>query len=121
MNVAGIRTTSGFSGFTSEFVSGSTHGVDMIPLNDAAVYRACVAVGRSSWARPIYRSLPAAAANANNSTFGPTFNAYNRAYAPGGSSSGTAVAVSGSFATLGTAEETGGSIQNPSGATGWSA
>jgi Asp-tRNA(Asn)/Glu-tRNA(Gln) amidotransferase A subunit family amidase len=37
MNVAGIRTTSGFSGFTSEFVSGSTHGVDMIPLNDAPI------------------------------------------------------------------------------------
>jgi amidase len=118
MNVAGIRTTSGFSGFTSEFVSGSTHGVDIIPLNDAPIVSRMRGAGAIILGKTNLPVFARSGANANNSTFGPTFNAYNRAYAPGGSSSGTAVAVSGSFATLGTAEETGGSIQNPSGANG---
>src|SRR5712671_1412051 len=118
MNVAGIRTTSGFSGFTSEFVSGSTHGVDLIPLNDAPIVSRMRGAGAIVLGKTNLPVFARCVANANNSTFGPTFNAYNRPYAPGGSSSGTAVAVSGSLATLGTAEETGGSIQNPAGANG---
>ncbi|GAK08842.1 amidase family protein [Geomicrobium sp. JCM 19038] len=47
---------------------------------------------------------------------GDTYNAVDRALAPGGSSSGTATAISGNFAVLGVAEETGGSIQNPAAA-----
>jgi Asp-tRNA(Asn)/Glu-tRNA(Gln) amidotransferase A subunit family amidase len=49
---------------------------------------------------------------------GATFNAFNRSIAPGASSSGTATAVSASFAPVGTAGETGGSIQNPAAAQG---
>ena len=55
---------------------------------------------------------------ANTSWDGPTYNAYDRAIAPGGSSSGTATAVSASFAVLGMGEETGGSIQIPAAAQG---
>ena len=55
-------------------------------------------------------------ARANTSWDGPTFNAVDRAIAPGASSSGTATAISGSFAVVGLAEETGGSIQNPASA-----
>jgi Asp-tRNA(Asn)/Glu-tRNA(Gln) amidotransferase A subunit family amidase len=118
MNVAGMRTTSGYSGFTSEFVSGTTHGVDMIPLADApAVARlrdaGAIILGKTNL--PVFAR---SGSNANNSTFGPTLNAYNVGRAPGGSSSGTATGVSASFATIGTAEETGGSIQNPAGANG---
>src|SRR5690606_7847723 len=47
-----------------------------------------------------------------------TYNAYGREFVPGASSSGTATAISGNFAMLGIAEETGGSIQNPAAAQG---
>ena len=53
---------------------------------------------------------------ANTSWDGPTYNAVDRAIAPGASSSGTATAVAASFAVVGLAEETGGSIQNPAAA-----
>lgn len=52
----------------------------------------------------------------NGARDGPTYNAIDRSLAPGASSSGTATAVAASFAPVGLAEETGGSIQNPAGA-----
>ncbi len=52
-------------------------------------------------------------ARANTSWDGPTYNAVNRDICPGASSSGTATAIAASFAVVGLAEETGGSIQNP--------
>ena len=118
MNVGGVRTTSGYGGFTSEFISGSTHGVDMIALNDAPIVARMRTAGAIILGKTNLPVFARSGANANNSTFGPTLNAYNVGRAPGGSSSGTAVSVSASFATLGTAEETGGSIQNPAGANG---
>ncbi len=118
MNVAGIRTTSGFSGFTSEFVSGTTHGVDLIPLADAPIVARMRTAGAIILGKTNLPVFARSGANANNSVFGPTLNSYNITRAPGGSSSGTGVSVSASFATLGTAEETGGSIQNPAGANG---
>ena len=48
-----------------------------------------------------------------NSDFGPTKNPWNTDYTPGGSSSGSAAAVSASFAPIATATDTGGSIRLP--------
>jgi Asp-tRNA(Asn)/Glu-tRNA(Gln) amidotransferase A subunit family amidase len=49
---------------------------------------------------------------------GQTLNPFNLAHSPGGSSGGTAVAVSAAFATVGLATETGLSIRGPASNTG---
>lgn len=113
MNVAGIRTTAGYSGFVSEL-----GGVDLVPAADAPIVErlrtgGAIIIGKTNL--PVFAR---SGSNANNSAFGPTYNAYNIGKVPGGSSSGSATATSASFATMGTAEETGGSIQNPAGAQG---
>src|SRR5258706_4899448 len=74
------------------------------------------AAGAVSLGKTNLPSFARSGANANSSFFGPTYNAVVHDRAPGGSSSGTATATSASFATMGTAEEPGGSIQSPSGA-----
>lgn len=48
-----------------------------------------------------------------NSDFGPTKNPWNKEYVPGGSSSGSAVAVSSQMAIASTGTDTGGSIRLP--------
>ncbi len=48
-----------------------------------------------------------------NSQFGPTKNPYNKEYVPGGSSSGSAVAVASEMALGATGTDTGGSIRLP--------
>ena len=120
MNVAGQRTTSGYNGFASEFVNAAngTRGVDMVADADAPIVARLRDAGAIILGKTNLPTFARSGANANSSFFGPTFNAYDVKRAPGGSSTGTATAVSASFATIGTAEETGGSIQNPAGAQG---
>jgi amidase len=111
MDMAGLVTTAGFRGFSSE-----DGGVPMIPGEDA------VAVARLRQAGAIIlgkTNLPDFAGHGtrtNSSVAGVTLNPYNTAKAPGGSSGGTATAVNASFAVLGLGTETGGSIQNPAAA-----
>ncbi|MCA9392180.1 Asp-tRNA(Asn)/Glu-tRNA(Gln) amidotransferase subunit GatA [candidate division WWE3 bacterium] len=52
-----------------------------------------------------------------NSDFGPTKNPYGLEYTPGGSSSGSAVAVAAGLSPLATATDTGGSIRFPASLT----
>lgn len=111
MNVAGVRTTGGYSGFTAE-----NGGADMIPLADSPIVARLRAAGAIIIGKTNLPAFARSGASANTSYLGPTYNSYDRAIIPGGSSSGTATAVSASFAAIGTAEETGGSIQNPAGA-----
>jgi amidase len=111
MNVAGVRTTGGYSGFTQE-----NGGVDMIPLADAPIVARLRDAGAIILGKTNLPQFARSGASANTSYLGPTYNSFNRNIVPGGSSSGTATATSASFATMGTAEETGGSIQNPAGA-----
>lgn len=121
MNIAGQRTTSGFNGFAAEYTNAtnsSLHGIDMIALEDAPIVTRLRDAGAIIIGKTNLPTFARSGANANSSFFGPTYNAFNPARAPGGSSTGTATAVSASFATIGTAEETGGSIQNPAGAQG---
>lgn len=111
MNVAGVRTTGGYTGFTSE-----NGGVDMIPLEDSPIVARLKDAGAIILGKTNLPRFARSGSNANTSYLGPTLNSFNIDVVPGGSSTGTATAVSASFAAEGTAEETGGSIQNPAGA-----
>ncbi|MDX2098291.1 MAG: amidase [Leptolyngbyaceae cyanobacterium bins.59] len=111
MNIAGVRTTGGYTGFTSE-----NGGIDMIALTDSPIVARLKDAGAIILGKTNLPRFARSGANANTSYLGPTFNSYNINIVPGGSSTGTATAVSASFAAEGTAEETGGSIQNPAGA-----
>jgi aspartyl-tRNA(Asn)/glutamyl-tRNA(Gln) amidotransferase subunit A len=52
-------------------------------------------------------------ASGENSDFGPTLNPNNKDYVPGGSSSGSAAAVSAGLSLIATGTDTGGSIRQP--------
>lgn len=111
MDVKGLPSTAGYDRFYS-----GTGGVDLIPETDAPVVRRLREAGAVIIGKTNIPEFSRSGNNANTSWDGPTFNAYDRTLQPGGSSSGTATAVAGSFAVIGTAEETGGSIQNPAAA-----
>jgi len=111
MDVKGLPSTAGYDRFSS--LAG---GIDLIPETDAPLVRRLREAGAIIIGKTNIPEFSRSGNNANTSWDGPTFNAYDRTLQPGGSSSGTAMAVAGSFAVLGTAEETGGSIQNPAAA-----
>lgn len=52
-------------------------------------------------------------ASGENSDFGPTKNPWDKEYVPGGSSSGSAAAISAQFSLIATGTDTGGSIRQP--------
>ncbi len=116
MNVAGLPTTAGYGGFVGTADGGT--GMYLIPEKDSPIVARLRAAGAIILGKTNLPVFARSGSNANNSFYGPTFNSYNRNLLPGGSSSGTAVATSLSMATMGTAEETGGSIQHPAGANG---
>ena len=111
VDIAGFPTTAGYSGFSS-----SAGGVDLIPEVDAPIVSDLEAAGAIILGKTNLPAFAADGTRANSSYDGPTFNAYDLTIAPGASSSGSATAVAASFAVMGIAEETGGSIQNPAGA-----
>jgi amidase len=111
MDVKGLPSTAGYDRFYS-----GTGGIDLIPETDAPLVRRLREAGAIIIGKTNIPEFSRSGNNANTSWAGPTFNAYDRTLQPGGSSSGTAMAVAGSFAVIGTAEETGGSIQNPAAA-----
>jgi aspartyl-tRNA(Asn)/glutamyl-tRNA(Gln) amidotransferase subunit A len=57
-------------------------------------------------------------ASSENSAYGPVLNAANKAYVPGGSSGGSAVAVQAGMCHAALGSDTGGSIRQPSAFTG---
>ncbi len=111
VDIAGFPTTAGYSGFSS-----TVGGIDLIPETNAPLVTALIEAGAVILGKTNLPAFAASGTNANTSYAGPTFNAYDLNLAPGGSSSGSATAVAASFAVMGIAEETGGSIQNPAGA-----
>ena len=108
MDFAGLPSTIGWAPLAS-----AAGGVDLIPERDAPVVARLRAAGAIILGKTNIPAFSHDGARANTRWDGPTFNAVDRAIAPGASSSGTATAVSGGFAVVGLAEETGGSIQNP--------
>jgi amidase len=116
MNVAGLPTTGGYAGFV-DVADGGT-GMYLIPETDSPIVARLRAAGAIILGKTNMPVFARSGSNANNSFYGPTYNSYDRDLLPGGSSTGSAVATSLSLATMGTAEETGGSIQHPAGANG---
>jgi Asp-tRNA(Asn)/Glu-tRNA(Gln) amidotransferase A subunit family amidase len=108
MDFAGLPSTIGWAPLAK-----AAGGVDLIPERDAPVVARLRAAGAIILGKTNIPAFSHDGTRANSSWDGPTFNAVDRAIAPGASSSGTATAVAGSFAVVGLAEETGGSIQNP--------
>ncbi|PLT33065.1 amidase [Bacillus sp. V5-8f] len=110
VDVAGYPSTFGWAPLSKD-----SGGIELMPEKDATVAARLKEAGAIILGKT---NIPAfsCAYNANNSWDGPTYNAVNRELSPGGSSSGTAMAVSGNFAVLGVAEETAGSIQVPAAA-----
>jgi len=111
MDVKGLPSTAGYDRFSS-----LTGGIDLIPETDAPVVQRLRDAGAIIIGKTNIPEFSRSGNSASTSWNGPTFNAYDITLQPGGSSSGTAVSVAGSFAVVGTAEETGGSIQNPAAA-----
>ncbi len=111
MDMIGFPTTGGWSLLYSQ-----TGGTDLLPGTDAPVVARLRQAGAVILGKTNVPVLSASGSHANDSWAGPTYNAASREFLPGGSSAGTATAVAASFAVLGLAEETGGSIQNPASA-----
>lgn len=111
MDFAGLPSTAGWAPLAS-----AAGGVDLIPERDAPVVARLRAAGAVILGKTNIPAFSHDGARANTSWDGPTFNAVDRAIAPGASSAGTATAIAASFAVVGLAEETGGSIQNPAAA-----
>lgn len=108
MDFVGLPSTAGWAP-----LCGLAGGFDLIPTVDAPVVARLKAAGAVILGKTNIPAFSHDGARANTSWDGPTYNAVNRDIAPGASSSGTALAVAASFAVVGLAEETGGSIQNP--------
>ena len=111
VDMAGFPSTMGWAPLSKE-----KGGIELIPERDAPVVARLKEAGAIILGRTNIPAFSADGTRASSSWDGDTYNAVNRKFAPGASSSGTATAVSGNFAVLGIAEETGGSIQNPAGA-----
>lgn len=104
MDIAGLPSTNGW-----EKLSSRAGGVDLIPATDAPVVARLRAAGAIILGKTNIPAFSSKDTRADTSWHGSTFNAVDRDLAPGASSSGTATAVSASFAVVGLAEETGGS------------
>lgn len=111
VDVFGLPTTMGWAPLSS-----SAGGVDLMPERDAPVVARLRAAGAVILGKTNVPAFCWDGGGANSSWDGPTFNAVDRSIAPGGSSTGTATAIAASFAVVGLAAETGGSIQNPAAA-----
>ena len=111
MDVAGLPSTAGWS-----LLSKDAGGISLVPARNAEVVQRMVDAGAILLGKTNIPAFSDDGTRANSSWAGPTYNAIDRTLAPGASSSGTATAVAAGFATVGLAEETGGSIQNPSSA-----
>ena len=111
MDMVGFPTTAGWSLLYSK-----TGGVDLMPATDSPVVARMRAAGAVILGKTNVPVLSHTGTHADDSWAGPTLNVAMPGRVPGGSSAGTAAAVSAGMAVLGLAEETGGSIQNPASA-----
>ncbi len=93
MDMVGFPTTAGW-----RLLHSKTGGVDLMPATDAPVVARMRAAGAIILGKTNIPVLSHTGSHANDSWAGPTYNAVNREFLPGGSSAGTATAVAASFA-----------------------
>jgi amidase len=87
---------------------------DFVPTKDAFVVARLRRAGAILLAKASLSELAMGLADTINSVLpGFTRNPYNTAYASGGSSGGTGVAIAANFATVGVGTDTGGSVRAP--------
>src|SRR5438445_1158934 len=87
---------------------------DFIPPRDAFIVRCLRVAGAIILAKSSLSELAIGLADTINSVLpGFTRNPYNTAYASGGSSGGTGVAIAANFGTVGLGTDTGGSVRAP--------
>lgn len=111
IDMAGLPTTGGWRG-----LSRRAGGVDLVPKYDAPAVQRLRRAGAVIIGKTNVPVMSFSGNDANNSCFGPTYNAASPRHAPGGSSTGSATAVAAGLALAGLAVEAGGSIQNPAAA-----
>ncbi|WP_274648852.1 amidase [Paenibacillus humicola] len=111
VDMAGFPSTMGWAPLSKQ-----KGGIELIPEKDAPVVARLKDADAIILGRTNIPAFSSSGTRATTSWDGDTYNAVDRRLVPGGSSSGTAMSVSGNFAVLGIAEETGGSIQNPAAA-----
>jgi Asp-tRNA(Asn)/Glu-tRNA(Gln) amidotransferase A subunit family amidase len=103
LDTAGMPTSSGVAFFRN-----------FVPERDAFVVARLRSAGAIVLAKASLSELSMGLADSINSVLpGFTRNPYNTAYASGGSSGGTAVALAASFGTVGLGTDTGGSVRAP--------
>ncbi len=103
LDTADLPTTSGVACFK-----------DFVPFRDAFIVARLRAAGAILLAKASLSELSMGLADTINSVLpGFTRNPYNPAYASGGSSGGTAVALAANFGTVGLGTDTGGSVRAP--------
>jgi amidase len=94
--------------------SGVAYFKDFVPLSDAFIVARLRAAGAILLAKASLSELSMGLADTINSVLpGFTRDPYNTAYASGGSSGGTAVALAANFGTVGLGTDTGGSVRAP--------
>ncbi len=99
----GVETTAGSEVLNGDKAQYSSAVVDLL---EKAGYKTKYKLNQDAWGH---------GASGENSDFGPTTNPWNESLVPGGSSSGSAVAVSKGIVEIATGTDTGGSIRYPSG------
>jgi Asp-tRNA(Asn)/Glu-tRNA(Gln) amidotransferase A subunit family amidase len=99
-------------------LSASAGGVDVIATADAPVVARLRQAGAVIIGKTNMPAFSGDGTRADRSWKGRTHNAFDRALAPGASSTGVATVVSANLALAGIAEETGSSIQSPAAAQG---
>jgi amidase len=103
LDTVDMRTTSGVRLFQ-----------DFVPTRDAFIIRRLRDAGAIVLAKASLSELAMGLAdNINSVLAGFTRNPYNPAYASGGSSGGTGVAIAANFGTVGVGTDTGGSVRAP--------
>ena len=91
---------------------------DFVPVRDAFIVRRLRSSGAIILAKSSLSELALGLADNINSVIpGFTRNPYNTAYASGGSSGGTGVAIAANFGTVGIGTDTGGSVRAPASIT----
>ena len=109
-DAAGFVTTRGSMGYADTPVASSDS-----ELVARLVSAGCVVVGKTNTPELGWK------ADTDNPLFGPTYNPWNLAHTPGGSSGGSAVAIASGMVPLATGSDGGGSLRIPSACCGLSA